>query len=83
MSQTPPPSPKSPVYTLFDPRSTPGAIILSATYGIDVKSADDPFLNATLEASHTLAAALVPGKFLVDTVPLCRGLCIQPEPTWS
>lgn len=55
----------------------PGAVILSVTYGIDVRSTDDPFLNASLEASHALAAALVPGKFLADTIPICACQCIQ------
>ena len=43
---------------------------MSVTYGIDIKSADDPFLSATLEASHALATALVPGKFLADVIPI-------------
>jgi len=50
---------------------------MSITYGIDVKSADDRFLNASLEASHTIVAALVPGKFLVDVIPICGCLCAQ------
>ena len=44
---------------------------MSITYGIDIKSADDRFLNASLEATHTIVAALVPGKFLVDVIPIC------------
>ena len=43
---------------------------MSMTYGIDVESANNPFLSANLEASRGLGAALVPGKFLVDTIPL-------------
>jgi len=43
---------------------------LSITYGMDIKSADDRFLNANLEAAHALAAVLVPGKFLVDVIPI-------------
>ena len=45
-------------------------MILSVTYGVDPKSTDDPFLSATVAAAHALAAAMVPGKFLVDTVPM-------------
>ena len=56
---------------------TPGAIILSITYGIDIKSADDRFLNANLEAAHALAAVLVPGKFLADVIPIRACLCAQ------
>ena len=58
------------IHLLILNRSMPGAAILSTTYGIDVKSIVDPFLNASLEASHTIAAAFVPGKFLVDTIPI-------------
>ena len=43
---------------------------MSITYGIDVKSIDDRFLNANVEASHAMAAALAPGKFLVDFIPI-------------
>ena len=48
----------------------PGAIILSITYGIDIKSVDDRFFNANLEASHATAAVMVPGKFLADGIPI-------------
>ena len=48
----------------------PGAAILSATYGIDVKSIDDPFLEVNLTASRAWAATMVPGKFLADTIPI-------------
>jgi len=53
----------------------PGAIVLSITYGIDVKSVDDPFLNESVEAAHATATAIVPGKFLVDIVPMRAHLC--------
>lgn len=43
---------------------------MAVTYGIDVKSTDDPFLVAAHEASLALGAAMVPGKFLVDTIPM-------------
>ena len=49
----------------------PGAVILSVTYGIDVKSMDDRLLRAILEAGRALVVALVPGKFLVDVIPIC------------
>ena len=57
----------------------PGAIILSMTYGIDIKSVDDRFLNANLEASHAIAAVMVPGKFLADVIPTraCLSICAQ------
>ena len=50
---------------------------MSITYGIDVKSVDDPFLNASVEASHIIATVVTPGKFLVDTIPIRACLRIQ------
>ena len=49
-------------------------MILSVTYGIDPKSTDDPFLSATVNAAQTLSSAMVPGKFLVDTIPIRASL---------
>ena len=57
-------------YTSVNFRSLPGAIIMSMTYGIDIKSADNPFLSANLEATRGITGALVPGKFLVDIIPI-------------
>jgi len=52
--------------------------MLSITYGIDVKSVGDRFLNASIEASHcAIAAVMVPGKFLVDFIPICACVCTQ------
>ena len=50
---------------------------MSIAYGIEIKSVDDRFLNANLEASHAIAAAMVPGKFLADVIPMCACLCAQ------
>jgi len=61
--------PRPSAYSSLDLQSIPGAIIMSITYGIDIESADNPFLSATLEATRGLGTALVPGKFLVDTIP--------------
>ena len=43
---------------------------MSMTYGIEIESADNPFLSANLEATQGLTTALVPGKFLVDIIPI-------------
>ena len=50
---------------------------MSIAYGIDSKSADDPFLKANIEASHAVSATLVPGKWLVDVIPISGCLCTQ------
>ena len=49
-----------------------GALIMSVTYGLDIKSADDPFLSAMMEANQALFTVSVPGKFLVDVLPICE-----------
>ena len=43
---------------------------MSATYGIDVRSTDDPFFRETVDASHVLMNLMTPGKFLADIVPI-------------
>ena len=44
--------------------------MLSITYGIDVKSVDNQFLNGNVGAGHALSAVMVPGKFPTDTIPI-------------
>jgi hypothetical protein len=41
-----------------------------------VKSIDDPFLSASLDASRALTSAMVPGKFLVDAIPIRTCPCV-------
>lgn len=55
---------------------------MSITYGIDIKSVDDRFLNANLEASHAIAAVMVPGKFLADVIPIRACLRTQKVIYW-
>jgi hypothetical protein len=50
---------------------------MSITYGIDSNSTDDRFLNASVEAAHAVSIALVPGKFLVDIIPMRGCLCTK------
>ena len=50
---------------------------MSVTYGIDVKSDDDKFLSVSIDAGRALVTALVPGKFLVDTIPMRACLCTR------
>ena len=63
-------SPNPAAYVSPNFQSLPGAVIMSVTYGMDVKPTEDPFLRAMLEAAHAFAAATVPGKFLVDVIPI-------------
>jgi len=64
-------------YVSLDSQSLPGAIILSVTYGIDAKSNEDPLLKASLAATHAFATATVPGKFLVDVIPIRASRCTR------
>ena len=47
---------------------------MSTAYGIDIESADNPFLNTNLEATRGMTIAMIPGKFLVDIIPICTRL---------
>ncbi|KAJ7723505.1 cytochrome P450 [Mycena maculata] len=44
-------------------------VIMSVAYGIDVLPVGDPYVELAREAVHTLAAANIPGKYLVDSIP--------------
>ncbi|KAJ3566173.1 hypothetical protein NP233_g7167 [Leucocoprinus birnbaumii] len=50
-----------------------GAII-SIAYGIEVKPKDDPFVKLATEASQSLIDTMVPGKYLVDSLPFLKHL---------
>ena len=41
-------------------------------YGIPIREHDDPYLALAKEAIHTIAAAVVPGAFLVDFIPFLK-----------
>lgn len=47
-----------------------GELIMSVTYGIDVQPSNDPYIDLAERALHSLVAAVVPGAFLVDSIPL-------------
>lgn len=46
-------------------------------YGIDVLPSNDPYINLAERALEGMAAAVRPGAFLVETIPLLRHV-----PTW-
>ncbi|KAJ7339879.1 cytochrome P450 [Mycena albidolilacea] len=54
-----------------------GELIMSITYGNDVLDANDPYLKLAHQSMHDLAAACVPGKYLVDAIPVLKYI-----PTW-
>jgi hypothetical protein len=47
-----------------------GALIMDITYGIDIKSHEDQFLQAAERAMDCAEKTMVPGAFLVDTIPI-------------
>ncbi|KAF9458367.1 cytochrome P450 [Collybia nuda] len=48
------------------------AIIMDITYGIKVSDSDDPYVTTAEEALHGLSQAGIPGRFLVDVLPILK-----------
>ncbi|KAJ7032278.1 cytochrome P450 [Mycena alexandri] len=53
-------------------RQMAGETIMSLTYGIDVLPAHDPYISLAEEAVNSAAVATIPGKFLVDSIPMLK-----------
>ncbi|KAJ7607876.1 cytochrome P450 [Roridomyces roridus] len=53
-------------------RHMTGSIIMGAAYGIDVAAKDDPYVRLAEDGLASVTEALVPGKFLVDSLPLLK-----------
>ncbi|KAJ7609821.1 cytochrome P450 [Roridomyces roridus] len=53
-------------------RQMTGEVIIGMTYGFEVQPKDDPYIALTESAIKYLAAARVPGKFFVDSIPLLK-----------
>jgi len=49
---------------------------MEMTYGMDIKSHEDKFLQAAERALEYFERAIIPGTFLVDTLPIC----LSPNP---
>jgi len=49
-----------------------GGLALTMAYGLPIREHDDPYLALAEEAVHTVAAAVVPGAFLVDFMPFLK-----------
>lgn len=49
-----------------------GETIMTIAYGLDVKPKNDPHLQAAEEAIDALLQAVVPGAFLVDSLPVLK-----------
>ena len=49
-----------------------GSTILSMTYSINVDPCNDPYIKIVEEAAGAVIELLVPGAFLVDTIPILK-----------
>jgi hypothetical protein len=50
--------------------SVTGALIMEITYGLDIKSHEDKFLQTAEHAAEYMKRVMVPGAFLVNTFPI-------------
>jgi hypothetical protein len=50
--------------------STVAALLMEVTYGMNITSHEDKFLRASDAGMELTKRVLVPGTFLVDTVPI-------------
>ena len=57
--------------------STSSAIIISISYGINIKESEDPYILVAEEAGSYVAEAGVPGTFWVDFFPILKYI-----PSW-
>ncbi|KAJ7445000.1 cytochrome P450 [Mycena galericulata] len=53
-------------------RQMAGETIMAVTYGIDVLPTDDPYITLAEKAMEAASSASVPGKFLVDFIPILK-----------
>ncbi|KAJ7483475.1 cytochrome P450 [Mycena latifolia] len=53
-------------------RHMAGEVIMSAAYGIDVLPKNDPYVTLAEHAVQSLVFAVVPGRFLVDSIPILK-----------
>ncbi len=64
---------------------TAGSTILDIAYGLDIHTAEDPYLKRAEECLQIIDKAGNPGSFLVDIIPACAPLDSIPsdflEPT--
>ncbi|KAJ4465512.1 cytochrome P450 [Lentinula edodes] len=54
-----------------------GAIIIGVAYGVQVQPMDDPNIDAAAKMYSVLNRVLIPGAFLVDTLPILKYI-----PSW-
>jgi len=63
-------SPSHFLHLLSIPSAT-GALIMEMTYGMEIESHEDKFLQAVERVAGLIGRAVEPGAFLVNTFPIC------------
>ncbi|KAF8199316.1 cytochrome P450 [Mycena galopus ATCC 62051] len=53
-------------------RQMVGEVIISAVYGIDTLPVNDPYIALVEDAMKSFSDAMVPGRFLVDSIPILK-----------
>ncbi|KAJ7448564.1 cytochrome P450 [Mycena latifolia] len=53
-------------------RHMAGEVIMSVAYGINVLPKNDPYVTLAEHAVHSFVFASVPGRFLVDSIPILK-----------
>ena len=55
------------------------SVVMDIAYGIEVLEEGDPYVEVAGIAVAQLAEAVVPGKYLVDSLPICESIIVQFE----
>ena len=55
------------------------SVVMDIVYGIEVLEEGDPYVAVARVAIAELAEAVVPGKYLVDSLPICESIIVQFE----
>jgi cytochrome P450 len=55
-------------------RTNFGRTTIKMVYGIDIKSGEDEYITIPEKVLHALSEAAIPGRFLVDVLPICLWL---------
>lgn len=59
-------------------RSVTGRVLIHSAYGVDVKERADPIIVAAERGLEASIAAMNPGQFLVDIIPICERSSLIP-----
>ena len=60
------------LYSIMIACSSTIATVMRTVYGIEVTDSNDKYVKIAMEAGSALFDTLIPGKFLVDILPICE-----------